>query len=211
VGKKPYPPRFACKSALFGGRGGIRTHGTLAGTPVFKTGALNHSATLPCEEFQSLTGSSSRTQCERGPNLEPKHAISPRSSKPRPQWPMRARRQPLSSFRFASLRKRTAGSRRCAGRRRALDAGVVGQGFASIRQARDAEGAPVRADGGPIPRFRAVDTVDDVDNATRAPANSCVNSCALLALQHAARPHWPRLADPRAGLFRGSQARRWPV
>src|SRR6266481_2760171 len=24
-----------------GGRGGIRTHGTLAGTPVFKTGALN--------------------------------------------------------------------------------------------------------------------------------------------------------------------------
>src|ERR1700712_4167760 len=33
--------------ALTGGRGGIRTHGTLAGTPVFKTGALNHSATLP--------------------------------------------------------------------------------------------------------------------------------------------------------------------
>src|SRR3954464_376962 len=32
-----------------GGRGGIRTHGTLAGTPVFKTGALNHSATLPTE------------------------------------------------------------------------------------------------------------------------------------------------------------------
>jgi hypothetical protein len=32
---------------MFGGRGGIRTHGTLAGTPVFKTGALNHSATLP--------------------------------------------------------------------------------------------------------------------------------------------------------------------
>jgi hypothetical protein len=34
-----------------GGRGGIRTHGTLAGTPVFKTGALNHSATLPAQEF----------------------------------------------------------------------------------------------------------------------------------------------------------------
>ena len=33
--------------AISGGRGGIRTHGTLAGTPVFKTGALNHSATLP--------------------------------------------------------------------------------------------------------------------------------------------------------------------
>lgn len=30
-----------------GGKGGIRTHGTLAGTPVFKTGALNHSATFP--------------------------------------------------------------------------------------------------------------------------------------------------------------------
>jgi hypothetical protein len=29
------------------GWGGIRTHGTLAGTPVFKTGALNHSATHP--------------------------------------------------------------------------------------------------------------------------------------------------------------------
>src|ERR1043166_1259579 len=30
-----------------GGWGEIRTHGTLAGTPVFKTGALNHSATHP--------------------------------------------------------------------------------------------------------------------------------------------------------------------
>src|SRR5258706_13635359 len=37
-----------------GGRGGIRTHGTLAGTPVFKTGALNHSATLPALEFRDL-------------------------------------------------------------------------------------------------------------------------------------------------------------
>src|SRR5882757_9330204 len=44
--------KFAVEDAgldnwIFGGRGGIRTHGTLAGTPVFKTGALNHSATLP--------------------------------------------------------------------------------------------------------------------------------------------------------------------
>ena len=31
-----------------GGRGGIRTHGGLAPTAVFKTAALNHSATLPC-------------------------------------------------------------------------------------------------------------------------------------------------------------------
>jgi hypothetical protein len=36
-----------CTASSAGGRGGIRTHGTLAGTPVFKTGALNHSATLP--------------------------------------------------------------------------------------------------------------------------------------------------------------------
>ncbi len=50
-----------------GGRGGIRTHGTLAGTPVFKTGALNHSATLPSLRDQALSVSSSRTQCERGP------------------------------------------------------------------------------------------------------------------------------------------------
>jgi hypothetical protein len=41
-------------SASFGGRGGIRTHGTLAGTPVFKTGALNHSATLPSLELKHL-------------------------------------------------------------------------------------------------------------------------------------------------------------
>lgn len=30
-----------------GGGGGIRTHGTLSRTPVFKTGALNRSATPP--------------------------------------------------------------------------------------------------------------------------------------------------------------------
>jgi hypothetical protein len=40
---------------VFGGRGGIRTHGTLAGTPVFKTGALNHSATLPSWRHQPLS------------------------------------------------------------------------------------------------------------------------------------------------------------
>ena len=38
----------------FGGRGGIRTHGTLAGTPVFKTGSLNHSDTLPSLECKHL-------------------------------------------------------------------------------------------------------------------------------------------------------------
>ena len=30
-----------------GGRGGIRTHGTLSRTPVFKTGLVNHLSTLP--------------------------------------------------------------------------------------------------------------------------------------------------------------------
>jgi hypothetical protein len=50
----------------YGGRGGIRTHGTLAGTPVFKTGALNHSATLPIQEFQSLSPAYRRTQWKRG-------------------------------------------------------------------------------------------------------------------------------------------------
>jgi hypothetical protein len=35
------------KRVFFGGGGGIRTHGTLASTPVFKTGALSRSATPP--------------------------------------------------------------------------------------------------------------------------------------------------------------------
>ena len=30
-----------------GGEGGIRTHGTLARSPVFKTGTFNHSVTSP--------------------------------------------------------------------------------------------------------------------------------------------------------------------
>ncbi len=32
---------------LYGGEGGIRTHETVAGSPVFKTGAFNHSTTSP--------------------------------------------------------------------------------------------------------------------------------------------------------------------
>ena len=38
-----------------GGRGEIRTHETVARLPVFKTGALNHSATLPSLKHQALT------------------------------------------------------------------------------------------------------------------------------------------------------------
>jgi hypothetical protein len=32
---------------MLGGRGGIRTHGTIAGTMVFKTISIDHSDTLP--------------------------------------------------------------------------------------------------------------------------------------------------------------------
>src|SRR2546423_5779067 len=39
---------------MLGGWGGIRTHGTLAGTPVFKTGALNRSATHPRLAYQKV-------------------------------------------------------------------------------------------------------------------------------------------------------------
>ena len=53
-------PNYIMESRGFGGRGGIRTHGTLAGTPVFKTGALNHSATLPSLELSDLAGASVR-------------------------------------------------------------------------------------------------------------------------------------------------------
>jgi hypothetical protein len=39
----------------FGGGGGIRTHGDLSATPVFKTGAFNHSATPPRVINQALS------------------------------------------------------------------------------------------------------------------------------------------------------------
>jgi hypothetical protein len=45
VGQKETPR--ASGAFLFGGRGGIRTHGTLAGTMVFKTISIDHSDTLP--------------------------------------------------------------------------------------------------------------------------------------------------------------------
>ena len=38
-----------------GGEGGIRTPGTLSGTPVFKTGAINHSATSPGTRMNCLS------------------------------------------------------------------------------------------------------------------------------------------------------------
>ena len=39
----------------YGGEGGIRTHGTVAGTLVFKTRALNHSTTSPGINIKFLT------------------------------------------------------------------------------------------------------------------------------------------------------------
>src|SRR6516164_6985336 len=54
-----------------GGWGGIRTHGTLAGTPVFKTGALNHSATLPNFETIQPFGAAPRTNQDRNTALLP--------------------------------------------------------------------------------------------------------------------------------------------
>src|SRR5215467_6386447 len=47
-----------------GGRGEIRTHERLATLPVFKTGALNHSATLPAPQDQALSTDRKRTPSE---------------------------------------------------------------------------------------------------------------------------------------------------
>ena len=43
-------------SVTAGGEGGIRTHGAREGTPVFKTGAFNRSATSPCagQDFKAI-------------------------------------------------------------------------------------------------------------------------------------------------------------
>ena len=44
---RPQPDRENAFARASGGWGGIRTHGGLAPTPVFKTGAFNRSATHP--------------------------------------------------------------------------------------------------------------------------------------------------------------------
>src|SRR5438874_8256019 len=61
-----------------GGRGGIRTHGTLAGTPVFKTGALNHSATLPLLRHQPSSARKIKNGLATGP-------IGPENTRPTPR------------------------------------------------------------------------------------------------------------------------------
>src|SRR2546425_2290232 len=44
------------------GQGGIRTHGTLAGTPVFETGRFNHSRTCPLTAGEQDTVTGAPTQ-----------------------------------------------------------------------------------------------------------------------------------------------------
>lgn len=47
--RRKHPARSRCHERFWlnGRWGGIRTHGTLSRTPVFKTGSLNHSDTHP--------------------------------------------------------------------------------------------------------------------------------------------------------------------
>ena len=54
----------------FGGRGEIRTHERLATLPVFKTGALNHSATLPSKVSQALRSDADKNKLRIGPNSQ---------------------------------------------------------------------------------------------------------------------------------------------
>src|SRR6184192_4224578 len=44
------------------GQGGIRTHGTLAGTPVFETGRFNRSRTCPLTAGEQITVTDAQTQ-----------------------------------------------------------------------------------------------------------------------------------------------------
>src|SRR5882762_9952845 len=52
---------FICVSVDTGGEGGIRTHEALANPPVFKTGAINRSATSPFQSNQRLARYSIRS------------------------------------------------------------------------------------------------------------------------------------------------------
>ena len=54
-----------------GGEGGIRTHGALSGTAVFKTAALNHSATSPAVLSQASAALSCKTKPEIHPERRP--------------------------------------------------------------------------------------------------------------------------------------------
>ena len=64
-------PPFSSHS-MFSGLSATRCYAQVRHLANFKTGALSHSATLPSLEFQSLSVATDRTQCERGPNLDPR-------------------------------------------------------------------------------------------------------------------------------------------
>jgi hypothetical protein len=72
------------------------------GLPVFKTGALNHSATLPALEFQRLSVGPARTQCERGPDLHPSCHFGKNPS---------GRRAPICADLGRVCKRRASGSR----------------------------------------------------------------------------------------------------
>src|SRR5205807_2064470 len=52
---------YRCCSRASHGQGGIRTHGTLAGTPVFETGRFNRSRTCPLTAGEQNTGTDAQT------------------------------------------------------------------------------------------------------------------------------------------------------
>jgi hypothetical protein len=54
VGRKEKAPRKALFHCVSGGKGGIRTLGTLARTPDFESGTFDHSATFPVSGFAAF-------------------------------------------------------------------------------------------------------------------------------------------------------------
>ena len=71
VGNNQSSPFYRLLSISIGGQGGIRTHGELAPTAVFKTAALNHSATCPmrgaASRFAATRQFPNRTWCDTMP------------------------------------------------------------------------------------------------------------------------------------------------
>src|SRR5215471_4843544 len=70
-------------SISIGGWGGIRTPGGREPTPVFKTGALNHSATHPCLQHQALSIPATPVQSQNC------HRIATGTTEARRQLPLR--------------------------------------------------------------------------------------------------------------------------
>ena len=89
-----------------GGRGGIRTHGTLAGTPVFKTGALNHSATLPSLDVSDLAGGCGRGKRQFAAGHDATPASGPQVERSAVQPNAKASKLEQSSTRLAVVRAR---------------------------------------------------------------------------------------------------------